>query len=412
MKFDYGTDIAQLIIMAPQFSAFVTPMKVCRFDGLDIPYPLVSWLQQNPNLRRVELIHVELYEEEDEEEDEEEEYTLSASQVMQVAIGAPGERIVQEPRSLGRFVKLFPSAQVVSLSMGIFSSDTVDDMNTFLARIAPGLQSLELHGFEFNEPPQFDHLLPLFLHLRHLHLGQDLFSPNINDQLPSLRNLASLSPPLSEFFPTFDPFVAALRQLPRLRDVRLEYSGSSRGDKFDITHAQAQIDNDVFDEMERFLDISNLEDMSSTRWNTPFSLNFGNQLDALLELEELSKELGITFRSNLREIVRNLYRQLIETHNRGIARIWFYSDAKLLRYSRALASDPHINFTLPRLDIDLDDLDSLSKNNLRWHKEWIFDKLGGGREGCFAYNLRYQGERGKGRKYLTARRGRWSKVQK
>ncbi|GAA5979431.1 hypothetical protein JCM5350_003902 [Sporobolomyces pararoseus] len=402
-EMDFGRkteSIAYLFTVSFKLVGLSRALRVCRFVDARLPSVLAKGLTQLPNLRRIEISFIEW------EEAENQQVTGSAPHVTEVVIKSTNyasETRISHPSKLAHF---FPNAAFVSVDLSIIDFAALLSVKPLLQQIPPDLRSLILRDrWNDNEcdNPCIDEFLPRFPHLRHLHLDPLLYSfRNLKSTLAPLKSLVSLSLAFREHLHPSSLLVDAVRQLPLLRSIKLEYLGTRVGEMFDIELAQSQVEEMKMD-LKAGASIPALQlayDLSEMKgWEFPFGWNASDTLLEVVKIEkELEEELGLVVSSNFEQIRRAYHRQLIEYANRQMGAIYFYGIDIEASYAYHVAKQHGL--TLPPLEVDLTKDELLVRNNLEWFKVDMTEAVGDDEGDCIALSLRYK------------KRGRLEEVEK
>ncbi|GAA5989295.1 hypothetical protein JCM5350_003434 [Sporobolomyces pararoseus] len=396
MNFTSTTEIiAYYLTVNIEFIGLVRSLHICRFVDADLSSIFVKGFSRSPNLHRVEFSFIGW---DDYGTEEDQQVAAIAPQVSEVVIKSTNYASDTQISNPSKLVQFFPNAAFVSVDLTLNDFGPLDSVQKLLQQIPPTLRSLILRdrwndNDDDNSLVDVEELLPRFPHLQHLHLDPPLYSYHeLKSTLAPLKSLVSLSLAFSQHLDPPSLLVDAVRQLPLLRKVKLEYFGVEEGEKFDIELAESQFEalGRDLEEDEELPALELVEDLSQMKgWKFPFGRY---ATDTLLEAVEMEKQLkanhGLVVSSNLEQIRRAYHRLLIEWVNREIGEIYFYGLVPEVEAIYWIAEE--LGLALPPLEIDLSKKDLLVRNKLGWFKVDMAETVGDGGGECLALGLRYK----------------------
>ena len=396
MNFESTTAIiAHLLAVDIELINLVRSLRICRLIDAELSSVIVKGFSHSPNLRRVEFSFIGW---DDYETEEDKQVAAIAPQVMEVVIKSTNYASEIEISDPSKVLQFFPNAAFVSVDLRLNDSGALYSVEKLLHQIPPTLRSLILRD-RWNDNPDdnslvgVEELLPRFPHLQHLHLDPPLCAYHgLKSTLAPLESLVSLSLAFSRHLDPPSLLVDAVRQLPLLSKVKLEYFGVEEGEKFDIELAESQFEalGRDLEEDEELPALELVEDLSGMKgWKFPFGRHATDTLLEVVEMEkELDEELVLVVSSNFEQIRRAYHRQLIEYANRQMGAIYFYGIDIEASYAYYVAKQHGL--ALPPLEVDLTKDELLVRDNLEWFKVDMTETVGDGGGECIALGLRYK----------------------
>ncbi|GAA5962244.1 hypothetical protein JCM3765_004715 [Sporobolomyces pararoseus] len=396
MNFESGTGrVAYLCIIEPGLVNLVNSLRICCL--VQLSSEIVRGFSRIPDLRLVEFSYTR-WNDHWEEDEGDQRVSPSAPQVKEVVIKSTNyarETQISDPSKL---IQYFPNAALVTVDLTISCRGDLHLVKSLIQSVSPALRSLPLQypsNDSYFDEPLIDELLPNFPHLRHLHLDPPLYAyHSLKSTLAPLKSLVTLSLGFSKHLHPPFVLVNAVRQLPLLREIKIEYFGIEEGDKFDIELAESQLKKlgRDLDECEELPALEVVGDPSEMKyWRFPFGWNASDTLLGVVEMEQqLEEELGLTVSSNLEQIRRAYHRQLVEFANREIGSIYFYGHGPEEDEEGIYWIAEQHGLSLPPLEVDLSRQDLLLRDTLEWYKVDMTEIVGDGGGECIGLGLRYK----------------------
>ena len=217
------------------------------------------------------------------------------------------------------------------------------------------------------------------------------YLPYLQHPLLLLPHLISLGLTHKCLNPGFVQLLKGPRRLRYLSTLKLEFDTVQAGEDVDLKLTVSEIENQEQVEVGRGTTL--LDNCHSiwemTGWNMPFGDSFKAGLRLAEEIEMTAREADVIVSTNLESVRQAFRRQLVEYHNRGIGRLYFYMDKSAYEDASRLADLHHID--LPVLKIDTKE--KVERGKLEWYKIEMDEKELDGREGCDAFNLSHKESR-------------------
>ncbi|GAA5967095.1 hypothetical protein JCM3765_001497 [Sporobolomyces pararoseus] len=329
---------------------------------------IVRGFSRIPDLRLVEFSYTR-WNNHWEEDEGDQRVSPSAPQVKEVVIKSTNyarETQISDPSKL---IQYFPNAALVTVDLTIICRGDLHLVKSLIRSVNPALRSLTLQypsNDSYFDEPLIDELLPNFLHLRHLQLDPPFYSYQILEAtLAPLKSLVTLSLRFSKHLHPPSILVDAVRQLPLLCEIKLEYFGIEEGERFDIELAELQLEALGRELKDGCLPTSKLVNNVSKMkgWKFPFGDSAG---ETVLDVIEMEKAGGGTRFDRLKQ-------SRAEGDVEGI--YWI--------------AEQH-GLTLPPLEVDLSRQDLLLRDTLEWYKVDMTDIVGDGGGECVRFGLRYK----------------------
>ncbi|GAA5916268.1 uncharacterized protein JCM6883_006290 [Sporobolomyces salmoneus] len=359
------------------FPNCVRSLTALYFPGFYMFSSTLEWLEQIPNLRRLEVFNIWRVGGEPDPQ---------AGNISEILITSPPGGTRDDLSESSYFLLFFPSAKITSLDVYVSDAEELSQLHRVLAPLSNSLENLRLQG---NLPTSsrlpIEHLSS-FIHLRSLDLGLD-FAADISQVLP-LKNLVSLSFGFTTIDRDLIKLLEGPQRLPHLRFLTLEYGPLERGPIFNMEVAEWEHDTGV-QRLDRH-GVALLAEFAAREvrgWTLPFNLlsNWYDGIDWAEEVEEAAREADIVVKSNLGLVRFTARRMLVEHYNRSVGLLYFH---QAISFEQVLARLRHHDMRLPPLRIDVDSLKD--RNDVEWFHEDVRDIVGDGRA-CHAVNLRYKG---------------------
>ena len=346
---------------------------------------VVLYLNDIPSLRRIEL------------EDSFAPANIfpdpAAWQVTQIVYIVPLTRMdYLSPLSALHF---FPSATIVKLELTCFRPSQHEAIPSILAKLTSTLRVLRLRtrlSARDSKWIPIDKLLPQFPSLEELHLDQLYLSHDPHKYLHSLPHLIDLSLVLEDLSSDFLKLIEGPQRLRYLRMLRIEFGPIEVGATIDLSNAMLEHGEEHWDEdgngMQLLYQTDSFTEMGEWRLPLGNELMDGTNLVGAFELaekmERQAKEADIRVSTNLTDLRRAFYRQLVEFHNRRISNLYLDCDKWMCESARELAESFKVN--LPTLEIDLKE--EIGREKLDWFKVRMQEVEVDGKRECYALNLR------------------------
>lgn len=344
---------------------YLKNLETCRLVGTELSSALVKGLSLLPKLRRVEVSSMSR---------DLQASLITANQVTEVVLdlGYKPEAAHPDPSS---FLRLFPSAKIVSLITMPCTRSHHDWIRRILPPLAPFLRSLHLthNGNPPRDLPPIDY--SNFTNLQELHVETpSLFDPSylLKDPLAFV-HLVDLTLIVNQLHPDILQLFRGPQRLRHLQHLTLEYRPCIQGLKVDMEKAEADVETDEWDEEGKgwalVSECFGMEDMVGDGWRLPF-VDYGtvggfsskdqggiyNGLRLAAEMEKVAKEAGIVIDSGpfarLEDITELFWLQVLEYYSRGVADAYLRGDSTLMKDARRLANLHGV--PLPPLLVDLD----------------------------------------------------------
>jgi len=225
----------------------------------------------------------------------------------------------------------------------------------FATRLPPlpsTLQSLHLHGTYRAQVP-VDSILPRLNQLRHLHLGEGLYSRNIFTVLQQLPLLTELHLDHGTLYPVpLQSLLAGPSRLASLQRVTLEFDKGPTGSRIPKPSTVAS------DYSFSFESGFSRHGIIMGDWDLPGegSDDILNVID-LRRMKSIAEDNGLTLSGNLESTVKMITDYHIEANNRATVTAYRQGDLDILGHVRNAAVRDGI--ALPPLDLDSLDLERL-----------------------------------------------------
>jgi len=118
----------------------------------------------------------------------------------------------------------------------------------------------------------------------------------------------------------------------------------------------------------------------------PFGEHFREGLESAERMEMAAREADVIVSTNLKVVRQGFLRQLVEYHNRGIGRLYLYSDGSTYEDAYRLAESYKIELPI----LGMDTKEKVERAKIEWYRVRMEEAEQDGKGECYALSLRYK----------------------